>query len=176
MKKSTLAVAFLAATISAAAFAQKACTKADEAAAQKAIDRISSWATLNATWKAHRHCDSGAIGEQFTDAVLRLVIDWKGVNQLAEAMNDPDYKTFILAHLKSPEAKADAPDVYSRAKAHCPKGLDNWCKDIAAAVHEAPAPAKADPLLPTPTALPPLRAPTPGVPTPNAPSPPVEKR
>jgi hypothetical protein len=177
MKKSTLAVTLFTLTLAGSAAAQKACSKAEEANAQKAIDRVSTFATLNATWKSFRHCDSGAIGEQFTDAVLRLVVDWKGVNQLADQMKDPEYNTFILNHLKSPEAKPDAPDVYSRAKANCPKGLENWCKDIADAVKEPPAANKGpDPLLPTPTALPPMRTPQPGVPTPNATSPPVEKK
>jgi hypothetical protein len=162
MKKSTLADTLFTLAAAGSAAAQKTCTKAEEGNAQKAIDRVSTFAALNATWKTFRHCDSGAIGEQFTDAVLRLVIDWKGVSQLSEQMKDPDYNTFILNHLKSPEAKSDAPDVYSRAKANCPKGLDNWCKDIAAAVHEPPAANKGpDPLLPTPTAMPPLRAPSP---------------
>lgn len=161
MKRSALAVTLFALTLAGPAAAQKACSKAEEANAQKAIDRVSSWATLNSTWKSFRHCDSGAIGEQFTDAILRLVIDWKGVNQLSDAMKDPDYNTFIVNHLKSPEAKSDAPDVYSRAKANCPKGLEDWCKEIASAVREAPAPGQPDPLLPTPTAIPPIRAPQP---------------
>ena len=79
------------------------------------------------------------------------MIDWKNVSQLADAMKDPDYNAFILEHLKSPEAKDDAPDVYSRAKANCPKGLEAFCKDIAAAVHEPPAPPP-----PTPAAMPPI--------------------
>jgi hypothetical protein len=175
MKKTALAVALLATVLSGAAAAQKACTKAEEVNAQKAIDRVSTWSSLSSTWKSFKHCDSGAIGEQFTDAVLRLVIDWKGVNQLADAMKDPDYKAFILTHLKSPEAKSDAPDVYSRAKANCPKGLEDWCKEIAVAVHEPPPPPPPAPAQ-TPTALPPIRAPQPGVPTPNSPAPPAEKK
>jgi hypothetical protein len=177
MKNSTLAVTLFTLTLAGSAAAQKACSKADEANAQKAIDRVSNFATLNATWKSFRHCDSGAVAGEFTDAILRLVIDWKGVNQLADQMKEADYNTFILNHLKSPEAKADAPDVYSRARANCPKGLENWCKDIADAVKEPTAASKGpDPLLPTPMALPPMRAPQPGVPTPNASSPPAEKK
>src|SRR6187549_1873480 len=144
-------IIFLLATLAfaASAQAQRTCSKADESNAQKAIDRISSWSTLNATWKTYRHCDTGAVGESFTEAILRLVIDWKNVNQLADAMGkDADYNAFILAHLKSEEAKGDAQDVYSRAKGACPKGLDAFCKDIIAAVN----PPKALPAA-TPAAL-----------------------
>lgn len=140
-----IALGALAVAFASAAAAQKTCTKADEGNAPKAIDRITSWATLNSTWKAYRHCDTGAVGEQFTEAILRLVIDWKNMDQLANAMKDPDYSQFIVAHLKSKEAEADAPDVYSRAKANCPRGLDAFCKDIAAAVKEEPSPKAAAP-------------------------------
>jgi len=158
MKKIILLLATLA--FAASAHAQKTCSKADESNAQKAIDRISSWSTLNTTWKTYRHCDTGAVGESFTEAILRLVIDWKNVNQLADAMGkDADYNAFITAHLKSDEAKGDAQDVYSRAKGACPKGLDAFCKDIMAAVNPPKAPPPA-----TPAALPPVTTPQPGVP------------
>jgi len=150
----------------ASAAAQKPCSKAESANAGKAIDRVVSWATLQKTWKDFRHCDEGPVSEQFTEAVLRLVIDWKGIDQLANGMKDPDYRAFVVAHLKSPEAKADAPDVYARAKKHCPKGLDDFCKDIAAAVHEPPPP-------PLPVAMPPINPPQPGA-APAAP--PAEKK
>ncbi|APV49582.1 hypothetical protein BWI17_07760 [Betaproteobacteria bacterium GR16-43] len=176
MRTATLLVASLA--FAGAAHAQKACSKADEAAAGKAIDRIASWATLNATWKTYRHCDTGAVGEQFTEALLRLVIDWKNVNQLADAMaKEADYKAFVIAHLKSKEAEADATDVYSRTKSNCPKGLDAFCKEIGSAVREAPEPPppKAAPA-PPPAALPPATAPQPGVPTPSSSSPPAPEK
>lgn len=171
MKKFALLFATLA--FAGAAHAQKACSKADEAAAGKAIDRIGSWATLNATWKSYRHCDTGAVGEQFTEALLRLVIDWKSVNQLADAMaKEPDYKAFVIAHLKSKEAEGDAVDVYSRTKSNCPKGLDAFCKEIGSAVRESPdAPPPKSAPAPTPSALPPATTPLQGVPTPSTASP-----
>lgn len=149
-----LALGTLAVVIATGASAQKPCTKSDESNATKAIDRVTSWPTLSSAWKTYRHCDAGAVGEQFTDAILRLVIDWKGVEQLASAMKDQDYNDFIVKHLQSPEAKADAPDVYSRAKANCPRGLDAFCKDIAAAVKEEPSPRAAP--MPMPDLMPPI--------------------
>lgn len=153
MLSARVALGALAVAFATAVAAQKPCTKADEANAPKAIDRVTSWATLNSTWKAFRHCDAGVVGEQFTEAILRLVVDWKNVDQLANAMKDPEYNQFIIAHLKSKEAEADAPDVYSRAKANCPRGLDAFCKEIAAAVREEPA-AKAP--MPMPDLMPPI--------------------
>ncbi len=174
--RTPILLATLALAFAAAAVAQKPCTKADESAAMKAIDRISTWAALQSTWKSWRHCDQGPVGEQFTEAILRLVIDWKNVNQLADAMKDADYNAFILAHLKSPEAKGDAQDVYSRTKANCPRGLESFCKEMGEAVKEPPPPPPA--ALPEPMA--PIRAPkaTPAPPPAMAPQtpPPVEKK
>lgn len=159
--RSFLALAAMA-FVSASAFGQgKPCSKNEEAVAGKAIDRISSWATLNNTWKTYRHCDTGPNKDLFTESILRLVIDWKQVDQLANAMKDAEYREFILSHLKSPAAAGDALDVYSRARNNCPKGQDAFCKEISDAVKPAAAPAAspapaapAAPVAPAPPAEP----------------------
>ena len=134
-----LALAIAVITLAAgSALAQKTCSKADEAAAQKAIDRVSSWASLSSAWKSYKHCDKGEVGDAYTEALLRLIIDWKNIEQLATAMKDPDYDDFVITHLRSPSAKADADDVYARAKTKCPKELASWCSGIASAVDQAP--------------------------------------
>ena len=149
----TLSLALLLAALSAGpAFAQKTCTKVDQQEAMKAIDRVSSWLTLQSTWKTYRHCDSGEIGGAFTEALLRLIIDWKNIEQLANQMKEPEYEDFIVKHLTSPEAKNDAEDVYSRAKKKCPSTLTAWCTKIASTVDEQP-------LKPIAPAAPPAPAP-----------------
>lgn len=118
----------------APAFAQKACSAADAANASKAIDRVVSWPSLNAAWKSWRHCDKGEAADQFTEALLRLIVAWKDAAQLATEMGkDAEYKAFIIAHLKSPAAKDDLDDIHSRARTVCPKGHEAWCKEIAEA-------------------------------------------
>lgn len=120
------------------ALAQKACTKADADAAAKAADRASTWATLHGTWKSYRHCDTGEVADLLTEALLRLIVDWKNVDQLATAMKDPEYEDFVISHLRSPAAKNDIEDVYSRAKRSCPPALSAWCSSLAAAIDAAP--------------------------------------
>ena len=135
----TFCLALVAAALAAGpAFAQKTCSKSDQDAAMKAIDRVSSWPTLQGTWKTYRHCDSGEVGDGFTEALLRLIIDWKNIEQLANQMKDADYEDFIISHLRSPAAKNDAEDVYSRAKKKCPSSLTSWCNSLASAVDEQP--------------------------------------
>ena len=110
--------------------AERACTKADMAAAQKSIDRVLNWTQLRKAWQDFGHCDSGEVGEAFSDALLRLLVDWQDIPALAKAMDDATFKQFTLSHLRS-APKDDRNAVYSRAKASCPPGQDALCGEIA---------------------------------------------
>jgi hypothetical protein len=147
-------LAALAAALPAAA--QKECTKADAAAAEKVIDRVVNSANLQRAWKDYRHCDTGAIDEIFTDAILRILVPWKDkdAEQVAiDVQADPEYKKFLHKHLRSDAAKADRSAVYSRAKSNCPPIQDEFCKELIEVVKD---PAKA---APTPPAAAPAAAP-----------------
>jgi len=120
---------------SAAVAADKPCTKADAAAAEKALDRVVSWGQLNTAWRDFRHCDKDAIGELYTDALLRLIVQWKDIETAAAAMQkDAQYRDFVYAHLKTPAAKDDLEAVYSRTKSNCPAGLEAFCAELAGVV------------------------------------------
>lgn len=127
------ALAVAAASVTAAA-ADRPCSKADAAAADKAIDRVMTWEHLHKAWQDYRQCDAGATGDLYTDALMRLAVDWKNVDALAAAVRDDHaYHDFVLAHLKSEAAKDDRGAVYSRAKTSCPAGLNAFCGEIAEA-------------------------------------------
>jgi hypothetical protein len=134
-----------------AAQAQKACSTGDAQKAQKAADLIVTWPQLNKTWKDWRHCDTGEVADTFTDAISRLMVEWKSVETLADEMKDPEFKAFIEAHLRSPAAKDDISMIRSRATMSCPKGQDALCKQIAAAT-EAAKPMDLSPMAPIPAA------------------------
>jgi hypothetical protein len=139
MKK--LAIALLCAGFSTA-HAQKACTPADAAKAEKAVEQVVTWAHLHKAWRDWKQCDKGAVADGYTDAIMRLMVEWKNMDGLAEPMKDPEYKSFIYAHVQSPAAKDDLSAIRSRATQSCPKGQDALCKEIAAAAAgEKPAPA-----------------------------------
>jgi hypothetical protein len=112
----------------APAFAQKACSKAESAAAERAMDKIVGWASLYKAYADYRHCDTGAVSDGFTDAMLRLMVDWKHVDQLAgNVAKDAEYKAWLHKHLLSPAAKDDLESVYSRAKSSCPAAQKDFC-------------------------------------------------
>ncbi len=127
-----LLVAVAGFAVAAAHAADKPCSKSDTANAEKAIERVLNWAQLQKVFQDYRHCDAGTVADGYTDAVMRMMVDWKNMDALAAAMKkDPEYKEFIYAHLKAPAAKDDLPTVYSRARTGCPKGLDEFCAELA---------------------------------------------
>ena len=134
MKK--LAFVIASTCLMTAAHAQKTCSPADMQKAQKAADMVVTWQHLNKAWKDYRQCDTGEVAETFTDAILRLMIEWKNVEALAEGMKDPEYASFLEAHIKT-ASPADVKDVRSRVTQSCPKGQDAMCKHLAAATEGA---------------------------------------
>jgi hypothetical protein len=122
----------------AAHAADKPCTRADAANGEKAIERANNWNQLYKSWQDYHHCDTGGVAEGYTDSLMRLMVEWKGIDALAAAMQkDPQYKEWVHARLKSPAAKDDQPTVYSRAMASCPKGMDAFCAELAESVKPA---------------------------------------
>lgn len=119
--------------------ADKPCSKADAATAEKAIDKVVTWQQLRKAYEDYKHCDAEpAVSEVFTDALLRLAVAWKGVTQLATAMkSDEQYRDFIYKHLKSDAAKDDREALYSRAKKDCPAAQDAWCDEMAGTLKTA---------------------------------------
>ena len=133
MKAAHLGLAALAClALNAVHGADKPCGKADMANAEKALDRVLNWPQLQKAWQDYRHCDTNKVADDFTDALMRMMVDWKAIDSLAAAMQkDPEYKAFIYAHISSPAAKDDHEMVYSRARTGCPKGLDEFCAELA---------------------------------------------
>lgn len=167
MKTLRIVVSLVALLLASIAQAQKPCTKADAAGAEKAIERVISWGQLQKAWQDYKHCDAGPIGDQFTEALLRLIVDWKDMpNFAATYEKDAQYKEFVLRHLNSPAAEDDLEAIYSRSKANCPPKLDRFCAEMAEVARPA-SPAKAAPAPAPAAAPPPAPAPAP-VPVPAA--------
>jgi hypothetical protein len=110
--------------------ADRACSRTDAANAEKAIDRVMTWPQLHKVVQDFGQCDSGPAADGFSDALLRLLVDWQDVPALSSAMTDPAFKQFVLGHLRG-ASKEDRNAVYSRAKASCPAGQQAFCAEIA---------------------------------------------
>jgi len=115
----------------ASAHAQKPCSKADAGAAEKSIERVVSWQSLQKSYADYRHCDSGPVEDLFTDALMRMMIGWKNIDVVAAAMaKDADYKAWVEKHLMSPAAKDDREDLYALAKKNCPAKQEAFCTEL----------------------------------------------
>jgi hypothetical protein len=148
MKKATFWIA-CAAMAAVPAMAQKECTPAISAAAEKAVDRVVNYPGLYRAWKEYGLCEKQAVQDVFTDAILRLMVEWKDVDTIAQdVQRDAEYKKFIHRHLQSPAAKDDRDSVYSRAKSSCPVTQGTFCAELADVVKGKP---KDDLLAPLPT-------------------------
>lgn len=113
----------------------KSCSRADAQAAEKAIERVVLWSQLYKTWQDYAHCSTGLLEENFTDAVLRLAVEWKDVHIVAaDVQKSPEYKKFLHTHLTSLMAMNDRPSVHSRATQSCPPKLDAFCTELAEVV------------------------------------------
>jgi hypothetical protein len=120
------------------AMAQKNCSQADSAAAEKALDRVVNWDLMYKAWKEYQHCDGGLTEDLFTDAFMRLAVEWKHVDVFAEKYQaDAQFKAFVKKQMTSLSAREDVKSLYSRAKQSCPPKLDAFCAEIADAAKAA---------------------------------------
>lgn len=137
MKIARLAACLALAVLPVAVQAQTACPKAEATKAEKAIERVSTWPQMVKVFQDFKQCDTGTVDELYTESLIRLLVEWKNVEQLAGAWRDPAFKEFAVKHLKSPQAKDDLETVYSRAKASCSPLLETFCNELADIVKAA---------------------------------------
>lgn len=130
-----LAAIALLALFAGAAHAQGAsCSSAQSQEAEKALDRVVNWDLMYAAWKQYGHCDTIMTEDLFTDALMRLIVEWKHVDQFAaKYQGDKQFKEFVNRHFRSLGAKEDVKSVYSRAKSNCPPRMDAFCAELAEA-------------------------------------------
>lgn len=116
----------------------KACGQAESAAAEKALDRVVNWELMYSAWKEYGHCDTILTDDLFTDALMRIAVEWKHVDQFATRyQGDAQFKAFVNKHMGSLSAKEDVKSLYSRAKQSCPPKLDAFCAELADAAKAA---------------------------------------
>lgn len=120
-----------------AAAADKPCTPADKAAAEKAIDGVTAWVAFDKSFRDFGHCDTGNVATLFTEAMMRVLIDgWPTVGVGDEVLvQNPAFREWLMKRLRSPELnKDDSAAIRDLAKQSCPKGHDKVCAELLSAV------------------------------------------
>jgi hypothetical protein len=149
--------------------ADKPCSKADAAAAEKAIDRVVSWAAMHKAWKDYGHCDADNVAMVFSDALMRMLVgNWPKFAELEPAFtSDTAYRDWILDRVGGGKlSKGDVDDIHDLTQNSCPKGQKRVCDPLHAAAEKAQG--KAAPPPPKPAAPAPA-APAAPPPAPSAP-------
>ena len=131
MRLRSLLAILLAALPFLASAQDKPCSKADAGRAEKAVERVNNWAQLRKAYQDFRQCDTGPTSDAFTEAFVRLLVEWKDVDAIAASSQDADFKAFMEKHLREPSAKDDLDSIYSRAKSNCPAKHEAFCTQLA---------------------------------------------
>ena len=125
MQPRRLALGLATLILAAGVHAQdKACSKSDAAAAAKALDNVVTWGQLEKAWRDYRQCDSPPADAQFTEALMRIMVDWKQPEQLGAAVGkDAEYKAFAGAQATTASA--------AEIKVLCSNGFGAVMKELA---------------------------------------------
>jgi hypothetical protein len=111
---------------------QKVCTEVEAEQAQREADQIKDWDSLYSSFKRFAHCDEGAIGEQYSDSVSRLLVhDWKHLDALLRLTeSDRGFEQFVIRHIDETMSEDEAALVISNARLHCPPEARRLCRSI----------------------------------------------
>ena len=94
---------------------------------------LRSWDALYKSYKLHRQCDDGAIGEGYSESVARILSDqWNTLPGLARlASKDSQFRAFVIGHVDATLNMDDVRKIRKNAKTQCPTGLRTVCNDLA---------------------------------------------
>ena len=138
----TIMIAGLALTAlalgTATAHAEDAKVKDACIAAEQTIDQVKTWKALY-TYSKTYGCDNGGVAEGISDKVSQLMVhDWASLSSVsAKIRSDASFSTFVLKHVDETWSRDDLDTAKQNAAAHCPKGLDAFCKSLVAEANDA---------------------------------------
>ncbi|NHZ39016.1 hypothetical protein [Massilia aquatica] len=125
------AALMLCAFLSPAAHAKK-CTTAQADAAETMVDYLDNWDKIDQARKQFGHCDEGSIGEGFSEAVARRLVDnWDTLPMLANLIKkDRALKRFVTWHLDPTLNSSDLEKIQVLATSSCQPGLKKLCAEL----------------------------------------------
>ena len=110
----------------------KQCTESEALAADRAMDGLHSWDDIHRAFKRYRHCDEGAIGEGFSEVVVkRLAVHWNELQILNKLiMSDPPFRSFVIDHIGATNDPGDLRRLVDHTKRRCPVKSSRLCGEI----------------------------------------------
>jgi len=97
------------------------------------IGRQEDWAGVYQSFKRYRHCDEGAVAEEYSDAIGHLLAhNWDQVAGLVKlARSDRKFGEFVVRHIDENIGEVDAQLIVTNARRRCPSKAIWLCKAIA---------------------------------------------
>lgn len=91
-----------------------------------------TWDTLYKSYRLYGNCDDGAIGENYSESVARILVDqWSTLRRLASLVRkDANFRQFVLKHIDATLEMKDVEKIGTKAKTQCPRGLQPLCADL----------------------------------------------
>jgi hypothetical protein len=115
-------------------FSADRCSRKDAIEADKDLDRLTSWAAVNRTFKRYRQCDDGGLAEGYSDAVAKLFANrWQTLRDFANlSQQNPEFERFVFWHIDTTVDLVDAHAIIANARNHCPADLRALCRRLEA--------------------------------------------
>ena len=109
-----------------------ACTIEQAKNAEEHASTIRSWKALYQSFIKYHECDDGAIGEGFSDSVVRLLInDWSNIDYLQKIVDkNPSFESFVLRHIDELMSPVQLTKIDDLAQNSCPKRAKHICVKI----------------------------------------------
>ncbi|EQA5670497.1 hypothetical protein ACX4ED_001779 [Cronobacter malonaticus] len=115
------------------------CSKEKAEAAENAVDNLKTWAAVYESYRHYSSCDEGSIGEGYSEAIIRLLVDrWSELPALdALGKRNASFERWVISHIDSTLGSDDLQKVSDTAKTRCPSGHTALCEKIAVAASKA---------------------------------------
>jgi hypothetical protein len=122
------------------AYAQKhACTEGEGRHALNEAATLRSWDALYRSYKSHRQCDDGGVGEGYSESIARILVDqWNTLPQFTRlAKIHTEFRAFVIRHVDATLNTDDVKKIRKKAETQCPTGLRSFCIDLAKQANSA---------------------------------------
>jgi len=120
-----LSAALLISTLNATnvrADPRKACTASEAKRARLEAAHLQDWKAVYSSFKRFGGCDFGAVGEEYSYAISRLLAHrWEDVGSLLSlASDDEEFRQFVLRHINENVPEEEAQAIITNSRQHCP--------------------------------------------------------
>ena len=117
----------------APAATHETCTARDAKIASSEVGQQEDWEGVYRSFKRFRHCDEGAIAEEYSYAIGHLLAhDWNRVDDLVHlAASDREFAEFVVLHIDENIPEEDAQLIVRNSRRRCPSGAKWLCRSIA---------------------------------------------